>query len=139
MDFSAQARAALAVARSLALQPGPAHLILAHSTYVPPELESYVAMHADFFEEQLPAEATAELERMLGELQDGGVSCEYVPLQGNPEQRIVELAKDRGVTLIVMGTHGRAGLAHVLLGSVAERVLRHAPCPVMTVRVPPAA
>ncbi len=47
---------------------------------------------------------------------------------------IVEHAKSLGVDLIVIGTHGRTGLAHLLMGSVAERVLRHAPCPVLTVR-----
>jgi glycine betaine transporter len=47
---------------------------------------------------------------------------------------IVEEAKSLGVDLIVMGTHGRTGVAHLLMGSVAERVLRHAPCPVLTVR-----
>jgi nucleotide-binding universal stress UspA family protein len=47
---------------------------------------------------------------------------------------IVETARDRHVDLIVMGTHGRTGLKHVLLGSVAERVVRLAPCPVLVVR-----
>ena len=47
-----------------------------------------------------------------------------------------EVARKHGVDLIVMGTHGRAGLAHVLLGSVAERVVRKAPCPVLTVKHP---
>jgi len=47
---------------------------------------------------------------------------------------VVDQARERRCDLIVMGTHGRSGLAHVLLGSVAERVLQHAPCPVLTVR-----
>lgn len=49
---------------------------------------------------------------------------------------IVRYAKDNDIDLIVVGTHGRSGLAHVMLGSVAERVVRKAPCPVMTVRHP---
>jgi nucleotide-binding universal stress UspA family protein len=49
---------------------------------------------------------------------------------------IVRYAKARDIDLIVLGTHGRSGLAHVMLGSVAERVVRRAPCPVMTVRHP---
>jgi nucleotide-binding universal stress UspA family protein len=53
---------------------------------------------------------------------------------GNPADAIVRLAAERDVDLIVMGTHGRTGLQHVLLGSVAEKVVRLAPCPVMTVR-----
>lgn len=49
---------------------------------------------------------------------------------------IIRYAKEHGIDLIVMGTHGRSGIAHVMIGSVAERVVRKAPCPVMTVRHP---
>jgi glycine betaine transporter len=54
---------------------------------------------------------------------------------GEPAEEIVRLARDEAVDLIVMGTHGRSGFRHVLLGSVAETVLRTAPCPVFTVKV----
>lgn len=53
-----------------------------------------------------------------------------------PANAIVEFAKDSGINLIVLGTHGRGVMAHLLLGSVAERVVRIAPCPVLTVRHP---
>lgn len=53
---------------------------------------------------------------------------------GPPAETIVRLAHERGVDLIVMGTHGRTGLSHALLGSVAEKVVRLAPCPVLTVK-----
>ena len=53
---------------------------------------------------------------------------------GNPADAIVRVAKERAADLIVMGTHGRTGLQHVLLGSVAEKVVRLAGCPVLTVR-----
>ncbi|HXJ78263.1 MAG TPA: universal stress protein [Candidatus Methylomirabilis sp.] len=53
---------------------------------------------------------------------------------GPPADTIVRVARERGADLIVMGTHGRTGLQHVLLGSVAEKVVRLAPCPVLTVR-----
>src|SRR5262249_20777722 len=58
---------------------------------------------------------------------------------GNPADAIVRAAQERGADLIVMGTHGRTGLQHVLLGSVAEKVVRTAPCPVLTVRHRPLA
>ncbi len=54
---------------------------------------------------------------------------------GDPADAIVRLAQERGVDLIVMGTHGRTGLSHVILGSVAEKVMRLAPCPVLTVKM----
>jgi universal stress protein A len=54
--------------------------------------------------------------------------------KGPPFQRIIEYAREHQTGLIVMGTHGRGMLSHTLLGSVAERVVRKAPCPVLTVR-----
>jgi nucleotide-binding universal stress UspA family protein len=55
---------------------------------------------------------------------------------GAPSSSIVEYADGHGIDLIVMGTHGRGGMSHLLMGSVAERVVRTAPCPVLTVRQP---
>jgi nucleotide-binding universal stress UspA family protein len=53
---------------------------------------------------------------------------------GEASKVILDAARDGGFDLVVMGTHGRTGLSHLVLGSVAERVLRRAPCPVLTVR-----
>jgi nucleotide-binding universal stress UspA family protein len=55
---------------------------------------------------------------------------------GVPFLEIIKVAKEKEVDLIVMGTHGRTGLAHVLIGSVAEKVVHHAHCPVLTVKHP---
>ncbi len=55
-------------------------------------------------------------------------------VEGSPRAEIVRYARDKDVDLIVLTTHGRSGLAHVLMGSVAESVVRTAPCPVLTVR-----
>jgi nucleotide-binding universal stress UspA family protein len=57
---------------------------------------------------------------------------------GEPASEIVSYATDSGVDLLVLGTHGRTGLEHALMGSIAERVVRRAHCPVLTVRPPPA-
>ena len=56
-------------------------------------------------------------------------------LQGAPFEEITLYAREHDVDLIVMATHGRTGLSHLLVGSTAERVVRHAPCPVLTVRI----
>lgn len=64
----------------------------------------------------------------------GALKVETKQLQGPPAIEIVAFAEAGGFDLIVMGTHGRTGIGHLLLGSVAERVLRLAPCPVLTVR-----
>src|SRR5262245_2498271 len=60
----------------------------------------------------------------------------FLVLSGAPAFEIVRYANDHAINLIVMGTHGRGPVAHALMGSVAERVVRHAPCPVLTVRHP---
>jgi universal stress protein A len=61
---------------------------------------------------------------------------QFVVRPGNPAAEIVWFAEEHGVDLIVMGTHGRGFVAHVVMGSVAEKVVRTAPCPVLTVRDP---
>lgn len=65
---------------------------------------------------------------------DAGLSCEQVIREGTPSREIVRYAEEAGCDLIVMGTHGRGGLDRLLLGSVAERVVRTATVPVLTIR-----
>jgi nucleotide-binding universal stress UspA family protein len=86
--------------------------------------------------EQFVAAARAALERVVREANAPGVVIHAEVAEGLPFDEIVRLARDRNVDLIVMGTHGHTGLAHVLMGSVAEKVVRRAPCPVLTVRHP---
>lgn len=134
MDFSAASHRALDLAKQLAKAAGPAHLILVHAYYVPIELEQFLIQQGDPVIERLSESVTKDLEKMLTGLQDAGISSEYLANRGAPEQLIVEIAKQKHADLIVMGTHGRRGLTHLLLGSVAERVVRTAECAVMTVQ-----
>jgi nucleotide-binding universal stress UspA family protein len=78
-----------------------------------------------------------EGERALDQVQDstGDVAVEGSMTEGVPSKEIVDYAESHDVDLIVMGTHGRGGLDRLLLGSVAERVIRTAPVPVMTIQV----
>ena len=64
------------------------------------------------------------------------ISVEAIIIQGVPFAEIISTAKERKIDLIVLGTHGRTGLSHALMGSVAEKVVRKAPCPVLTIRHP---
>ena len=75
--------------------------------------------------------ALAEVERLV----DDRVPLESATVEGSPAREIVDDATETGVDLIVMGTHGRSGVDRLLLGSVAERVVRRSPVPVLTVRV----
>lgn len=63
-----------------------------------------------------------------------GVAVEYLVTAGDPAEEIERVARERACDLIVMGTHGRTGLNRLLMGSVAEHVIRRAPCPVLTTR-----
>lgn len=74
--------------------------------------------------------------RLEGIVPDSGIEYEHRLLRGKPADEIIRLATDEGVSLIVMGTQGRTGVGRLLMGSVAEEVLRRAPCPVLTVKLP---
>ncbi len=99
-------------------------------TYVFPDGSTFIA----------GAEVTARIERDVEEaLSQAAQSITEVPVEtrsqiGSPWEEIVRAARE--YDLVVMGTHGRTGLRHLFLGSVAEKVVRHAPCPVLTVRLP---
>lgn len=67
---------------------------------------------------------------------DPGLDIEYRVADGDPAEEVVSEARVLGADLIVMGTHGRTGLSRLLMGSVAEAVLRRAPCPVLTLKAP---
>jgi nucleotide-binding universal stress UspA family protein len=85
-----------------------------------------------------PEEYYGGPERLLHQIHaaDDNVRVEHRLEEGDAAEKIVEVAKDAEVGLIVIGSQGRGGLARVLLGSVAERVLRNATCPVLTVKSP---
>ncbi len=84
--------------------------------------------------DQLHKEAGKTVDRVVGEAGGCGVEARAKIVRGIPVQQINEMARELKSDLVVMGTRGRTGLAHVLLGSTAEGVVRGAPCPVLTVR-----
>jgi nucleotide-binding universal stress UspA family protein len=76
------------------------------------------------------------LDETVQDLKREHVTASPLLVQGKADQEIVAQAKQTGADLIVMGTHGRRGFSHAFMGSVAERVVRTASCPVLTVRTP---
>jgi nucleotide-binding universal stress UspA family protein len=134
MDFSAAARRALELAKDLAKTAGPAHLVLVHAEYIPIELEQYLLREGDSALQRMSDAVKKDLESVLVGLQDAGISAEFLVQRGTPEKLIVDVAEQKNADLIAIGTHGRRGLTHLLLGSVAERVVRTAKQPVLTVR-----
>lgn len=140
-DFSEDARAALTAARDcLALNEmgeEATRVILLHVYHVPAEYRSYGPSSTFVKLSQELSETFRErLEELAGPLRQGSHEVEVECVQGIPAEVIVRLAREREVDLIAMGTHGRSGVAHLLLGSTAERVVQHARCPVLTVRRP---
>jgi nucleotide-binding universal stress UspA family protein len=84
--------------------------------------------------DEIEKESRQRLETLLGAEDRQRFRAEIALLAGNPFLEIIRYAKAHEVDLIVMGTHGRGPIAHMLLGSVAEKVVRKSPCPVLTVR-----
>lgn len=138
-DFSEDAEAALAAAtRCLALTEEGTRVILLHVFHIPAEYRSYgmASGYARLGDEMITA-VRGRLEELADPLRATGTTVEVECAQGIPPEVIVRVATEREVDLVAMGTHGRAGVAHLLLGSTAERVVQHAGCPVLTVRRSP--
>ena len=84
--------------------------------------------------EQMSKEVKQYLDNAKAKVDQANMSCEtIVRMGGKPHEFIVDEARQKGIDLIVMGTHGRSGVARVLLGSVAQNVIGQAPCPVIVV------
>jgi nucleotide-binding universal stress UspA family protein len=79
-------------------------------------------------------DARKRLDDLLDSVDHQRLRARPIVKVGDPLRQVVAYARDEAMDLIVLGTHGRSGVAHLFLGSVAERVVRTAPCPVLTVR-----
>ncbi len=99
---------------------------------------AYAAFPGDIEWSQIKDMLAKESEKALGMVEEAckqaGIDCNVHVREGNPAEEIIAASKD--YDLIIMGTHGRSGLEHLLLGSVAEKVIRHADKPVLVVREP---
>jgi universal stress protein A len=84
--------------------------------------------------DEMEADAQQRMQALLNRVHQEGLQGEMAIVQGVPFQSIIDMAGDRNVDMIVMGTYGRTGLTRVLMGSVAEKVVRLAPCPVLVTR-----
>jgi nucleotide-binding universal stress UspA family protein len=137
VDFSAHSEKAIRFATTLANKFG-ARLSLLHVVEDPFvtgawQAEVFVPNIPELLNDLIKAAQTQMTERQK-ELATHGVAVESAVISGRPATAIVEYASTGQFDLIVMGTHGRTGFSHALLGSVAERVVQKAPCPVLSVR-----
>jgi len=133
VDFSDVSAKAYCYAQSIAVHYA-AKLILQHVVELDLHPSAYYQVELDFFEDYrntLISNAKEQL-RQFADLR-GGVEPESVVEESYAPEAILALAQARAANLIVMGTHGRRGLDHFMLGSVTERVLRRAACPVLAI------
>jgi len=134
IDFSAHSEKALDVALGMAKQCG-ATLHLLHSYPLQPDLVApYGIVLPPDLDRSCREAAAKRLDASAARVIAAGVAVEAHASAALPADAIVGSAEDLGADLIVMGTRGLSGLKHMLIGSVTDRVLRLAPCPVMTVR-----
>jgi universal stress protein A len=129
-DFSAHAKQAVTFASELAQRFG-VKLSLLHVVEVP-----VYAIEVALPLGELERDARLELARLIPEADAAHVDVTRLVELGVPYQKILETAKAEQVDPIAMATHGRTGLGHLVFGGVAERVVRLAPCPMLTIRPP---
>jgi len=136
-DFSGAAVTAWTTARGLARRLG-AELLLVH-VFAPPPLYSEGPFTGERVR-QVYAAGRAWVDKTLEEwaaaARADGLAVRVEVREGSPHREILALAAEERADMIVLGTHGRGGLERALLGSVADRVIRLAPCPVVSVRGP---
>lgn len=137
-DFSDYADHAFTWAVAMAERWG-AKIVLVHAAQSFSRLaypDSLYLLDLPKLEAELITDAEKRLQDFVARKATGSVTVETRAALGDPFWEICQAAEREHADLIVMGSHGRTGLAHVLLGSVAERVVRHAPCPVLVARLP---
>lgn len=136
-DFSHDAQGAARSARALLGAAEGARVTLLHAYHLPVEYTAYGTIPTGLpFSQDVAAIAEEKLAEAAAQLAGDALQVDTLAREGYPPDVIVEAARELDVDVIAMGTHGRTGLRHLLLGSNAERVVEHAPCPVLTVRQP---
>jgi nucleotide-binding universal stress UspA family protein len=134
-DLSHNSAAPLGVARDLARQYGAALLVLHVADTLGPENVGYVEA-----ETRLEPEAhVKELWQALGRVAPPEPGLQVRPLlrEGDEAQVVEQVVREQHCDLVVLGSHGRTGLDHLLMGSIAEKIIRRCPCPVLVVKYPP--
>lgn len=138
-DFGEASETALTYGRDLARTFGATLHVLHVVDDVPARGISSEGAAIDFMEiqRQLERSARRQLEAVVADDDRRELGAKAVlRTSSTPAEAIISYAKEADIDLIVLGTHGRGGMAHLFMGSVAERVVRTAPCPVLTVRHP---
>ncbi len=136
-DFSEGSDNALPYAADMAKHYG-AKLYVLHVMHDIVQATGWYVPHISMDEvyKDIEKNARKEIERYGVEELEGFKDIERIVVKGIPYDEVIKFAKENKIDLIVIGTHGRKGLDRVIFGSTAERVVRDAPCPVLSVRLP---
>lgn len=135
-DFSPASKQAIPYGCELAKQHG-AELLLCHVLEMPhyPTLFEGTALVVPPIDESLRAQLSSQLQKLADDTaEEHAIRCRAVMRDGPPTQELLDCATEESADLIVVATHGYTGLKHMLLGSTAEQIVRHASCPVLTIR-----
>jgi nucleotide-binding universal stress UspA family protein len=137
IDFSENSDYAFDYALTLAKQ-FDSQLMILHVINEPVDLRGFYVPHISF--EQLEKEIEEGAEKMMAKFCSSKMgdftNFTTATVTGIPYEEIIRSAQEAAASLIVLGTHGRTGLDHLIFGSTAERVVRGASCPVLTIRLP---
>ena len=136
VDFSDSSDNAFQLALSMANKFG-AHLVILHVINEPIDLRGFYVPHISYekLEEEIAEGAEKMMESFCRQHIDDFTDFESLIVPGMPHEQILNQAEENNADLIVLGTHGRTGLDHVLFGSTAEKVVRKSKFPVLTVRL----
>ena len=136
IDFSENSDYAFDYALTLAQQFN-AELTILHVINEPVDLRGFYVPHISFeqLEREIESGATSMMEKFCQEKMKDFKNYQTGIVTGIPHEEIIRKAQDTGSSLIVIGTHGRTGLDHLIFGSTAERVVRGSFCPVLTIRL----
>jgi nucleotide-binding universal stress UspA family protein len=135
-DFSKASQTAFAKAVGMA-KADRAELLLAHVVTFPAPIVGDGYISPKIYDDLIRGartDAQKQLDKLVGKAKAGGARARALLLEGMPSEAINRAARSKRADVIVIGTHGRTGLARLFMGSVAERVVGGAPCPVLTVR-----
>jgi len=137
IDFSESSDFAFEYALTLARQ-FQAELIVMHVINEPVDLRGFYVPHISFeqLEKEIEEGAVKMMEKFCQTKMGDFSRFTTVVSAGIPYEEVLRKAEEAGVSLIVLGTHGRTGIDHLIFGSTAERVVRSATCPVLTIRMP---
>lgn len=137
IDFSENSELAFDYAVTMATQFN-SELTIMHVINEPVDLRGFYVPHISFeqLEKEIEEGAAKMMETFCSTKLGGFSNYKSVIVSGIPYEEITRKAVEIDASLIILGTHGRTGLDHLLFGSTAERVVRSASCPVMTIRLP---